>query len=137
MSSIRYENPERLSESKDELIGHYNISDVAKAIEKNETEKPKITITFELTRSGMLEITKAEATVDTYKEEQVEVKKNETAANATDTEHPRRRRRRRRTRRRRRRRRMMLRRRRRMTPRRRRRRRRKRRRRRRFTRQSW
>ena len=52
--------------------------------EYNETEKPKISITFELDRSGMLTVSKAEAKVESYTEEKVEIKKNVTTENATD-----------------------------------------------------
>ena len=85
---VKFSNADRLPPTKSDFIGAYNVSGVAKAVAKNETEKPKVTITFELDRSGMLKITKAEAMVDTYKEEQFEVKKNKTEAkaNATDAD---------------------------------------------------
>ena len=37
------------------------------ALKYNETEKPSISITFELDRSGMLTVSKAEAKIESYK----------------------------------------------------------------------
>jgi hypoxia up-regulated 1 len=81
---IKVSNPDRLPKCDSEFIGVYNISGVEAAVKFNETEKPKISVTFELDRSGLLTVTKAEAKVDSYTEEQVEIKVNKTDTNATD-----------------------------------------------------
>uniref|UniRef100_A0A6U6CFQ6 Uncharacterized protein n=1 Tax=Guillardia theta TaxID=55529 RepID=A0A6U6CFQ6_GUITH len=72
------------------VIARYNITGVKKAMEKfpNATGKPKINVSFRLTRSGLVEVDKAEVAI----EEMVEVEtcetvkppaKNETQANET------------------------------------------------------
>jgi len=81
---IKVSNPERLPECDSPMIGAYNISGVEKAVGYNETEKPKISITFELDRSGLLVVTKAEGKAESWTEETV-VKKKE-AKNATEDE---------------------------------------------------
>lgn len=81
---IKVSNPERLPECDSPMIGAYNITGVQKAVEYNETEKPKISITFELDRSGLLVVTKAEGKAESWTEETV-VKKKE-AKNATEDE---------------------------------------------------
>lgn len=80
---IKVSNPDRLPECDSPLIGAYNITGVEKAVAYNETEKPKISITFELDRSGLLVVTKAEGKAESWTEETV-VKKKE--ANATEDE---------------------------------------------------
>ena len=78
---------ERQPECDSENIGAYNITGVEKAAEYNETTKPKISVTFELDRSGLLVVTKAEAKTESWTEEQVVKKKNDTeAANETSAE---------------------------------------------------
>ena len=79
---IKVSNPERLPECVSPMIGAYNISGVAKAVAYNETEKPKISITFELDRSGLLVVTKAEGKAESWTEEKVAKKKE--AKNATE-----------------------------------------------------
>ena len=88
---IKVSNPERLPNCDSALIGAYNITNVEKAVAYNETEKPKISITFELDRSGLLVVTKAEGKAESWTEETVKKEKkaakNETAdENATATE---------------------------------------------------
>ena len=85
---IKVSNPERLPGCDSLFIGSYNISGVEPATKFNETEKPKISITFELDRSGMLLVSKSEAKAESYKEEQVvKVKavENATDDNSTNT----------------------------------------------------
>ena len=78
---------ERQPECDSENIGAYNITGVEKAAEYNETTKPKISVTFELDRSGLLVVTKAEAKTESWTEEQVVKKKNNTeAANETSAD---------------------------------------------------
>ena len=49
---IKVANPERLPGCDSAFIGSYNISGVEPATKFNETEKPKISITFELDRNA-------------------------------------------------------------------------------------
>jgi hypoxia up-regulated 1 len=86
---IKVSNPERLPECDSPMIGAYNITGVEKAVEYNETEKPKISITFELDRSGLLVVTKAEGKAESWTEETVTKKKDTNTTedeNATATE---------------------------------------------------
>jgi hypoxia up-regulated 1 len=85
--SLDYDPTENLPQGTDLSIEKYNITGVeafAKEMEEKKLGKPKVSLQFELSSSGITKLIKAEATVeDTYTvEEEIEVD-DEDAANAT------------------------------------------------------